>query len=591
MFSLLRSIAATAIAVSLLGPAVVHARSRCRNQPGDPGYPTAADWSALNNTLRGRLLNVVPSAKACLELGCTEAQWESGIFRQTIPGSMNVHNWEQDYGPPPELCLRNGTTCAQGNVPLYAVNATTAEHIQAGIRFAQDYNLRVVIKSSGHDFLGRSTAKNSLLLWTAYFKNITFAEKFPIDGVDQGPVVTVGSGVGLKTIYTAAKAQNKMFVGGTAATVSAAGGYTQGAGHSPFSPTYGLAADNVLQYHVVLANTSFVTVNSASHPDLFWALRGGGAGSWGVIIDATFRTFPIFNATIHTVNVQAASLDQTGNLMTTHAMHIKDWDAVKAAQYYYLTGSASNTNLALYTIFKDLDSDASKAQMAPFLNDAKALGAVVQAESTVTETGNDVVISPDDYSGFNVVISSRLVPNSVYLNSPNNVGAAYKQLFSQGVTALLGSLVAGGQVAANANISSAIHPAWRAAKTLLIAFQPWNNPLSVVGVQALRWNFTATVQPVLSELAGGASSGSYSNEGDVLEPDFSTTFYGPNYPRLESIKAAYDPNDLFIVPVGVRSEHWDAEGMCQISYTNAVRAFGPNIFLVPFSVFLLFYLL
>jgi Berberine and berberine like len=88
--------------------------------------------------------------------------------------------------------------------------------------------------------------------------------------------------------------------------------------------------------------------------------------------------------------------------------------------------------------------------------------------------------------------------------------------------------------------------------------------LSVSNVRALRKNFTATVQPVLSELAGGASSGSYSNEGDVLEPNFAVTFYGPNYPRLESIKASYDTNDLFIVPTGVRSEHWDAEGMCQV---------------------------
>jgi FAD/FMN-containing dehydrogenase len=107
--------------------------------------------------------------------------------------------------------------------------------------------LRVAIKSSGHDILGRSTARHSLLLWTAYFQDITFSEHFPIAGVDQGPAVTVGSGVGLKTLYGAAKAQNKMFVGGTAATVSAAGGYTQGAGHSAFSPVFGLAADNVLR--------------------------------------------------------------------------------------------------------------------------------------------------------------------------------------------------------------------------------------------------------------------------------------------------------------------------------------------------------
>ena len=75
-----------------------------------------------------------------------------------------------------------------------------------------------------------------------------------------------------------------MFVGGTAATVSPAGGYIQGAGHSAFSPLYGLAADNVLrmcfnftlsptcleesiEFSVVLADGSFVTANSVSHPD------------------------------------------------------------------------------------------------------------------------------------------------------------------------------------------------------------------------------------------------------------------------------------------------------------------------------------
>jgi hypothetical protein len=82
------SVAVSAIAVFVPRLPLVHAR--CRNQPGDPGYPSAADWSALNDTIDGRLLNVVPSAKACLQLGCTEAEWESGIFRQFIPGSMNA---------------------------------------------------------------------------------------------------------------------------------------------------------------------------------------------------------------------------------------------------------------------------------------------------------------------------------------------------------------------------------------------------------------------------------------------------------------------------------------------------------------------
>ncbi|KAI0291237.1 FAD-binding domain-containing protein [Multifurca ochricompacta] len=561
MLSFLVSVTAVAWALSSSGLSL--GRAHCRNQPGDPGYPTSADWSAFNNTIDGRLLNVVPSAEACLKLGCTEAQWSSGIFRQAIPGSMNAYNWEQDYGPPAELCLQNGTTCEQGFVPLYAVNATAAQHIQAGIRFAQAHNLRVAIKSSGHDYLGRSTAKNSLLLWTAYFQNISFTEHFLVADVDQGPSVTVGSGVGLKTLYAAAKAQNKVFIGGTAATVSAAGGYTQGAGHSAFSPIYGLASDNVLQYSVVLANGSFVTVNAASHPDLFWALRGGGAGSWGVIIDATLRTVPSFNITLHTVNILTDSLNQTGDLMTAHASHIKDWDGVRAGQYFYLAGSTTNSALVVNTVFKDLDGASSKAQLSSFLSSATALGAVVQGETTITAPPNDIVGFADDPSGFNVILSSRLIPNSVYLLAPNSVGAAYKRLLSQGVQTVLGHLVAGG-VAANANIESAVHPAWRTAKTHVIATARWGNTVSAADVRALRKNFTATVRPVLSELAGGASSGSYSNEGDVLEPDFSVTFYGPNYSRLERIKAVYDPNDLFIVSTGVRSEHWDADGMCKI---------------------------
>jgi FAD/FMN-containing dehydrogenase len=104
-----------------------------------------------------------------------------------------------------------------------------------------------VIKSSGHDYLGRSTARNSLLLWTAYFQDIAFTDNFFVDGVDLGSAVTVGAGVGLQSLYIAANAQNKIFVSGLAATVSTAGGYLQGAGHSPFSPIYGLGADNVFR--------------------------------------------------------------------------------------------------------------------------------------------------------------------------------------------------------------------------------------------------------------------------------------------------------------------------------------------------------
>ena len=174
-------------------------------------------------------------------------------------------------------------------------------------------------------------------------------------------------------------------------------------------------------------------------------MRGGGAGSWGVIIDATFPTLPIFNATVHTVNVLTATPDQTASLMTAHAKHISDCDQVLAGQYFYLTGSATNSTLVVSTFFKDLGGDASKAQMSSFLADAANLGAIVQGETTVTTFANDIVGSPDDLaSGHNAVLSSRLVPGSVYYNAPESVGPMYKQLLSQGIQSVLELLIAGG---------------------------------------------------------------------------------------------------------------------------------------------------
>lgn len=112
------------------------------------------------------------------------------------------------------------------------------------MRFAQSHNLRLAVKSSGHDYLGRSTAKNSLLIHTHKLQNINFTDNFVVNRRSKGPTVTVGSGVHLSQLYTATGDQGKIYIGGFAATVAVAGGFVQGAGHSALSPLLGLAADS-----------------------------------------------------------------------------------------------------------------------------------------------------------------------------------------------------------------------------------------------------------------------------------------------------------------------------------------------------------
>ncbi|KAJ6628267.1 FAD-binding domain-containing protein [Mycena sp. CBHHK59/15] len=517
----------------------------CRNTPGSAGYPSAAAWNALNATISGRLVSVVPSAKYCASLpgaACTDAQWTSALFRTTIPGAMDQVNWEQGYDlRPPSLCLRNATTCGQGDVPIYSVEAETVADIQAAVRFASTHNLPLAVKSSGHDYLGRSTAPDALLIRTSNFRNISFTDTFFIGTQDIGSAVTMGSGVHAQTLYQQAKPNGKIAVAASAATVCTAGGYVQGAGHSALSPTLGLAADNALEFHVVVASGELLQVNCISHSDLFYALRGGGSGSWGIIVSATFRTFPTFNATSSVILLGASNNAVAGTLATIHAQHIFDMDPVHGSQYFFLVKTSTDANatsfLLLNTYMPNTTTSDSMALLAPFMNASLALpGVFLVSQQYVYGDINDALFQPDDSVGSNVVLGSRLIPAATYRDWPAKVGQIYKRLLDSGTTQILGHLVAGGQVAENADISSAVHPAWRTAKTHL---------------------------PILENISG-PNAGSYSNEADVLETDFKTTFFGPNYAKLSAIKRKYDPEDLFIVGAGVGSERWDEWGICKV---------------------------
>jgi len=112
------------------------------------------------------------------------------------------------------------------------------------VNFARTHNLRLAIKSSGHDYLGRSTAKNSLLISTHNLRNSSFVDNFVVGGKSLGSVATLESGIALHEMYSLTKAHGKIVIGGTASTVVPSGGYVQGGGHSALSPTLGLAADN-----------------------------------------------------------------------------------------------------------------------------------------------------------------------------------------------------------------------------------------------------------------------------------------------------------------------------------------------------------
>ncbi|XP_041361011.1 VAO-type flavoprotein oxidase VAO615-like [Gigantopelta aegis] len=183
--------------------------------------------------------------------------------------------------------------------PAFVVYVTGVNDVIACMKFARKHNILVTIKSSGHSYNGRYTHDGSLQInmMKMKYKNV----KIDSDRNEAGEI-TVETGNTWKEIYQEVQRYDRVVVGGSEHTVTP-GGYTQGGGHSPISRSLGLAVDHVIEAQLVTADGRLVTarenetlvtdaddkVTRIENGDLLWAIRGGGGGVWGVIINYTFR--------------------------------------------------------------------------------------------------------------------------------------------------------------------------------------------------------------------------------------------------------------------------------------------------------------
>ncbi|KAL2161360.1 hypothetical protein VTH06DRAFT_8582 [Thermothelomyces fergusii] len=293
-------------------------RPRCKAVPGSPGWPSPREWNGLNESIAGRLVRPTPPGAVCHlgqgadqspECAAVREQWSTYEFHQADPVSVCWNNWTND------TCLPlPGAPCSGQGYPVFVINATEARHVQLGVRFAKKHDIRLVVKSTGHDYVGRSVAPNSLSIWTHHMRDIKTHASFRPRGCEttiDSTAVTVGAGTQMWDLYSALDLLNQTVVGGGAKSVSV-GGYVTGAGHGLLSPTHGLAADQVLEMELVTPNGDVVTANECQNQDLFWAMRGGGGSTFGVLTSVTMKTFPTPRLEAATVMLVTTDVAQPG---------------------------------------------------------------------------------------------------------------------------------------------------------------------------------------------------------------------------------------------------------------------------------------
>jgi len=176
---------------------------------------------------------------------------------------------------------------------VYAVAARHAQDIAEVVNFARDHDLRLVVKGGGHSYQGTSNAPDSLLIWTRRMNDIATHTAFVPQGcagtLPPQPAVTLGAGTIWMQAYDAVTTRGGKYVqGGGCATVGVAG-LMLGGGFGSFSKHYGLAAGSLLEAEVITAAGRIRIANACTNPDLFWALKGGGGGTFGVVSKLTLR--------------------------------------------------------------------------------------------------------------------------------------------------------------------------------------------------------------------------------------------------------------------------------------------------------------
>ncbi|KAJ5329600.1 hypothetical protein N7452_009990, partial [Penicillium brevicompactum] len=531
------------------------ASTACRCFPGDTCWPAENVWTKFNQTIDGRLVKTVPLGTPCHAPNYDAAKCTILRDGWTVP--------EEHYESSSSVMapfFANGTCdpfhpvskpCTLGNYAVYAVNVTTPEHISKTIQFATKHDIRIVVRNTGHDYIGKSTGAGALGIWTHYLKDIEIHDYK--DKHYAGKAITMGAGVQGFEAYEAAENAEVQVVGGECPTVGLAGGYSQGGGHSALSSRYGLGADQVLEWKVVDGQGNLITATRDNkYSDLYWALSGGGGGTYGVVVSMTSKAHPgtpVSGLNLTFTNSQISQDTFYEAVAKFHTRLPALVDAGAMSIWFY-----TNASFAISPLTGPNIPEAKLLSLVkPFLNDLKQLGITPtlyskQFPSYLSQFNGmqqEIGVGEAQYGGW-------LIPRSVVQNNNKALTAAYREITEDGATFIGVGLNVSKQV--TGDVKNSVFPGWRDALIATTITTPWKWD-DEEEMLASQHKMTDSYMAKLTALA--PSSGAYMNEADFRQPNFQKYFFGKNYPALQKIKAKYDAKDIFYARTAVGSEAWE----------------------------------
>lgn len=323
-----------------------------------------------------------------------------------------------------------------------------------------------------------------------------------------GKAIKLGAGVMGIDAYRAADAKGLQVVGGECPTVGISGGYTQGGGHSALASRYGLAADQVLEWEVVDGTGRLLTANREQNSDLYWALTGGGGGTYGVVYSMTSKAHPstpvsAFNLTFTSKGISQDTFYEAVALYHSHLVPMVDAGAMSV--WYFTNASFSVAPVTA----PNVPEKKLVELVQPVLDGLKRLGIKYtfyshQFPNYLAEYNamqNPIQVGIAQYGGW-------LIPRSVVENNNKDLTAAYRRVTEDGAQFI--GVALNVSRAVTGDVYNSVLPAWRDTLIDTVFTTPWNLTAPISEMIANQHKMTNDYIPQLEALA--PSSGAYMNE-------------------------------------------------------------------------------
>ncbi|KAF2276339.1 FAD-binding domain-containing protein [Westerdykella ornata] len=543
--------------------------------PGQQCWPSSVEWSAFNQSIGGRLKTTIPWAAPCYagsgskECLAVVEDYMNGVARTRQYGSMEFLDWET-CGE--SSCTLNSFspsspvpgTCSLGRLSTYYVDVRSPQDISATLNFAREHGIRISVKNTGHDYFGRSNAANSLAIWTHNMKNMAYHIVLQPKGcrTEYRDIGEIGAGVQAQEAWEFFEPLGMMVTVGAVGSVGIAGGFGQGGGHGPLGPMYGLMVDQAVEFDVVTADGQLRTINECTDPDLFWAMRGGGGGTYAVLTSYKFQLHRAVPLNVYSFQADFPAPDGELNI-TQSKVHRDIIRALASNQTLFAQHGIAGYNFFLpdhmVSILVQPNADTTQvkqltAQWHDFLTSYPGLNITESAYHTFhkfsdwhffTQTPS---IARNGPVGIGISESGRLLPKTLF-QTPSDIDAvvdavlAAMQLSYENHAGGAAHLYATGPFnTPDLARKSSVNPAWRDALWHVIIGGLWTHTTSPKLRAQIQDTISKAIQPFKDLTPGG---GCYMNEGDWMEEDWKRTFFGESYEMLERVKKRWDEGGLF----------------------------------------------